>query len=102
MTPNKFYFKISIQIILIFGAVILISFIPDYLHSFFGDAFCDGNITKDMCSDGWDMGTAKHGPSYHWGYRHWVWFCMGLSLFVVQVVRLIELINYSDVNDKTN
>ncbi len=87
--------KISFQILAIFTVIFFASFLPDYYPSFFGDWYCDGHITNiyggqyiGNCQNG--MG--QHNPQWHWGYRHWVYFGMGLSLFFVQIFRIVNLI----------
>lgn len=41
-----------------------------------------------------------HKPQYHWGYRHFLFMVMGLCLFVLQVVEIINLINkYHNVDN---
>lgn len=87
------YTKISISIVLIFLTAIIMSFIPDILHKEFGDILCSGNIEKDVCASGLARNSNRHGQEWHWGWRHWLWTAMGLSLFIVQFVRIIVLID---------
>lgn len=82
-------FRVSINIIGIFLIAILASFIPDQFHSFFNDTFCLGNIGDAKCIDGW---CNSHGKDWHWGYRHFLWGLMGVALFIVQIVRLVNII----------
>jgi len=93
MTTLKFYTNLCTQVILIFGIAILASFIPDNFHTFFGDVLCNGNLNASACSSGWNQMQTLHGPEYHWGYRHWLWLLMGLSLFLIQLVRIIKFID---------
>ena len=30
----------------------------------------------------------QHGPSIHWGFRHWMWTLCGVSLFIWNVIEL--------------
>jgi len=85
---TNFYLKLSIQIVLIFTALIFASFIGDYLHEFLGDTYC---MLKD-CHSGM-MGESHVTPEWHWGYRHWLLFFMGASLFISQFVRICNLIS---------
>lgn len=92
--------KISCRIILLFSAVMAFSLIADSLPDFFGDWKCEGSIEKipgiyayKGCNYG-DFG--YHDASWHWGYRHWVFFLMGFCLSIVQAVDIINLINKED------
>lgn len=84
--------KISLHIIAIFTIAIFTSFIPDLYPEFFGDWICEGairdnNLHLQGCHYG-DLG--RHNPSTHWGWRHWLYFFMGLSLFALQVAQIIK------------
>ena len=89
---RKLTLKVSFRIIAIFGIAFIMSFIPDLTPNTFGDWLCEGygsyNDNVKHC-----MVRGYHDAQYHWGYRHWVWFAMGLSLFIVQVVDIINLID---------
>lgn len=102
---NK-YVKISLQVLLVFSTLILVSFIPDYLHDFFGDTLCEGRVYNRMGDfsknyySGCDyLDYNEHNPMWHWGYRHWIWIIMGVCLFIIQLVRVGDIIDDS-VNDK--
>ena len=91
---NK-YTSVSIRIILIFTCAILMSYAPILFPDFFGDWNCVGanynhnsNLVGCLYAD-----CGRHNPSIHWGYQHWLWFFMGLSLMVVQVIAMINFIN---------
>lgn len=88
--------SISIRIIFIFICGMIMSTIPEFFPELFGDWICVGSQEEIMngyyhshytgCNyAGYDF----HLPTNHWGYRHWLFFFMGLSLFIVQVVSLI-------------
>ena len=81
--------KISFRIMALFMAAIIISIIPDYLHEFFNDVHCLGNVNGLSCVNGWQD---RHGIDWHWGYRHWLFFGMGLSLSIVQFVNIVCII----------
>ena len=97
---TSIYTKVSINIIIIFVTIIASSLIPDYFPNLFGDWLCQGSIEQiqdtyyykgcNYANEGF------HNSQWHWGYRHWIWMCMGLSLFIVQVVRIIVLIDKKD------
>lgn len=86
--------KVSIRIIIIFTTAIFLSFIPEHLHEFFGDWYCKGSgkfipsvWRYDNC-----VYTTFHNSTWHWGYRHWLYFSMGICLALIQVYNLICLI----------
>ncbi len=81
--------KVSISIIGLFTIAILLSFIPDNFHSFFNDVYCPGNISPNICNDGTNY---PHGATWHWGYRHWLWFMMGMALAITQIVGIVGII----------
>lgn len=98
---NK-HLKVSLNIVAVFVVVMLVSFIPDQFPKFFGDWQCEGrsysyvdvgNGRFDYKTIGCDHGVNNHLPSWHWGYRHWLFIIMGLLLFVVQVIRIGGIIN---------
>lgn len=97
MTSSKFNILISLQVVAIFAVAIFASLIPEFYPDFFGDYICEGKLfNKDL--DVWLGCTAppvgvSHGPTNHWGYRHWLFFTMGLILFVLQAIRLVIFYN---------
>lgn len=84
---------VSLRIIVIFTVAIFVSFIPDYLHDFFGDWYCKGSGVIDqhyhysLCN----YGNGFHTATWHWGYRHWLFVIMGIFLAIVQFGSLIVL-----------
>jgi hypothetical protein len=91
---------ISLRIIVMFTTGIMMSFLPDLIPDFFGDWVCKGSVWVEGVGDhfgsysGCTYGdTGRHEATTHWGYRHWLYFFMGFSLFIVQVVDLINSIN---------
>lgn len=85
---------ISIRVIILFTIAIFSTFVPELYRPFFGDWFCEGAIRDDT----WhligcqytDWGT--HDSTWHWGYRHWLYLMMCLSLFIIQVVQIIKIV----------
>ncbi len=93
---NKFYFRLTLQIMSIFIVAMLVSLIPDYLHTFFYDRYCTG-IVKGLdkfvqCDEGFHTGREPQSAMWHWGYRHCIWFWMGIVIFIVQVIRVIDFV----------
>ncbi len=98
----NYYHKLSLNVMALFLIVIFASLIPDSNHEFFGDWVCKGNKTiidksgfYGYLTIGCDYGPdpKNHSPTIHWGYRHWLWLCMGLSLFVIQIFRIGNIKN---------
>lgn len=87
---NKDYLILSIQIILIFSVLILASIIPDLWPEFFGDWKCQGNDWTNPLNEHPNCHyiNSQHNPTTHWGWRHWLFSMMGLSLFVLQIFRI--------------
>ncbi len=85
---------ISLKIIMLFTIAIISTFIGDYLHSFFGDWKCNGSGERIVdtwiyakCNYG-DIGS--HESTWHWGYRHWLYFTMCITLFIIQVKDILK------------
>lgn len=100
---NNIFTKVSINIVLVFMTMMVFSFIPDMFPKFFGDVLCVTGNSPDhqFCVEGYRYANNAHGPGeWHWGYRHWLWSFMGLFLFIVQIVRIIILIE--DNHDASN
>lgn len=84
--------KISIRVIAIFIIAITLSFVPDLLPNFFGDWFCQGHTTQTNTDCQYGAYYDSHNPEWHWGYRHWLWLFMGISLFIIQVIDIITFL----------
>ena len=76
--------KTMLKIISLFGIVILMSFIPENFRDFFGDWYCENS--DNLCK--YDA-SAHHAATWHWGFRHYIWCLMGLTLFIYNVVLMI-------------
>jgi len=86
--------KNKLKLITIFAIVILFSFIPETFPEFFGDWVCQGGklIVQGNSYDivGCSYTQQDHMPSTHWGFRHWMWTLCGVTLFIWNVVELID------------
>ncbi len=81
------------------------SFLPEVYPDLFGDWKCQGatygrfvpetqSSYSHLALVGCDyVGYKNHNPTIHFGYRHWLYIIMGLSLFIIQVVDLVNFIN---------
>ena len=90
--------KLTLKIAAMFVVVMFASFIPDNFHSFFGDWECQGggSYFSTTIGDygnkyyGCQYGMGNHGPSWHYGFRHWIWIAMGIVLFIVNAAFTIS------------
>ncbi len=90
--------KISLRVIAMFVTCIFASLIPDNFHSFFGDVLCNGNLSRNLCNNGWTINSNSHGLTWHWGFRHWLFLFMGISLCVVQIIDIIYILSKESKN----
>ena len=90
---------LSLRIILLFSVAIISTFIGDYLHSFLGDWKCQGSGLRIADIYGYTKcnyaESGFHDPTWHWGYRHWIYFIMCTCLFFIQGYNIIK-------NENTN
>lgn len=87
--------KISLRVIALFLVAILVSKIPDLYPNFFGDWKCEGRWINEKrgfygVHEGCDMFN-EHNPTWHWGYQHYLFFLMGLSLTIIQIVDIVNI-----------
>lgn len=87
--------KNKIRLVAIFAGVIFLSFIPEAFPDFFGDWVCQGGEvihTGDFLRmKGCDYGVGyTHNPRTHWGFRHWMLFACGLTLFIWNMIELFD------------
>lgn len=112
MEITNIYLKITLNVVVIFLCAFLLSFIPELWPHAFGDWHCDGRIII-----GWEKihefnypkfggcdynsNTNGHSPEWHWGVRHWIWFFMCMSCFIIQTIRIIIMIK-QNIKDHGN
>ena len=98
---------VSFRIILVFAVGITMSFIGDYLHKFLGDWYCQGTIYGKLIKEtqtsyehyerlGCMYNIGNHNPTWHYGWRHWLFIAMGFCLFILQAIDVISFINKKD------
>jgi hypothetical protein len=84
----------KLKLVAMFVIIMTMSFISELFPNLFGDFACKGNtlelVNNIYMYKGCQYGSFCHGPTLHYGFRHWVWFFMGLSLFIWGIVELIE------------
>lgn len=80
---------LSARIVVLFGGAFLLSFIPETYPDVFGDWMC--KPTRLVPCHYWDGSIDGHViPELHWGYRHYLFFTMGLVLFIIQAVSIFN------------
>lgn len=87
------HFKIMSRIVLLFAIVMLMSFVPENNRELFGDWQCEGTHYESGEYTGCQYVGVVHGTTWHWGFRHWIWMLMGLTLFIYNAVLIIITIN---------
>lgn len=108
MKPSV-YTKISVNIIMMFLIAMIMSVIPDMFPNYFGDWHCLGrhmekyNTMGPDIYSGCDYDENTHTSQWHWGWRHFLWFFMGLCLFIVQIMKIVVMSKkYSKKLDEKN
>lgn len=84
----------KLRLIGLFSLVIAMSFLPEMFPKFFGDFNCNGGVYEvvgnTLKRSGCLEWSNSHGPKTHWGFRHFVFFVMGLTLFIWGLVDLFQ------------
>ena len=85
----------KVRVLLMFLIIGAVSFIPETWPEFFGDWRCSGGayIRKDehFVQEGCHyMGISDHGPTWHWGFRHWLLLIAGLTFTIWNVVEIVN------------
>ena len=90
--------KNKLRLVAIFAIAMLFSFIPETFPDFFGDWVCQGGKYQyvengpdihEGCMYGINASNS-HNPTTHWGFRHWMWTLCGASLFIWNIVELVD------------
>jgi len=85
--------KIQLRIFLIFSIIFFSSFLPENYHTFFGDWMCQGSgtaIPNQMYYSGCNyLNSGYHNSEWHWGFRHYIWILMGLTMTIVNISKII-------------
>ena len=75
--------KIMLRIVILFVTVMLMSFVPENFRDLFGDEYC-------KIPHHFHAGDYHEYPEWHWGFRHFAWCGMGMTLFIYNVVLIIR------------
>jgi hypothetical protein len=85
--------KLQFRVLIMFAVIFAASYIPDAYPSYFGDWLCsgsgelvEGEYHYERCNY---AGNNYHNPSWHWGFRHWAWLFLGITMLVINIVQLI-------------
>jgi len=85
--------KSKLKILVVFVVMFFASFVPESNHEMFGDWKCKGGKIEfkndDMLREGCTYYDNSHGPSWHWGIRHWIWLFTGITFSIWTVVEVI-------------
>lgn len=85
--PANYWFKLFLEVFFIFFGAMILSFIPELIRTFLGDTYC---TNTDLHTVG--LASYRNDASHwHWGRRHYIWFIMSICLFIIQVIRVIEV-----------
>ena len=103
---TKLQFLIMGRIVILFTVAMLVSFIPEQYPKFFGDTYCDGEFDPKFNEDNKSIGSLDypkshckdviHPPTWHWGYRHWLWCFMGIILCILNASIVLDSLMEED------
>lgn len=96
---TKMYFTIAFRLILLFTSAMILTFLTDSIRDFLGDKIhvcgSDCATAYSKCKNSSDM----FDKSYDWGIRHYWYFWMLVSLFILSAIDLvIHIVNLIDKN----
>lgn len=85
--------RLQFRILIMFAVIFAASYIPETFPSYFGDWMCHGSgefIGRHYkrCNHGGGF-AMYHNPSWHWGFRHWAWLCLGITMLIINIVQLV-------------
>jgi len=92
--------KLKTKIVALFAFIFIASYVPESCPTAFGDWKCKGCyivyegdvvLTKNYVGCDYNpSGTTAHNPTWHWGFRHYLWIGLGLTLTAVTVYQIAE------------
>jgi hypothetical protein len=83
--------KTQFKIIGSFLIVIVASFIGDLFHDLLGDTLCIGRFyNATHLGSGCNYYLAEHAPTWHYGFKHWILVLMSVTLFIYNIVTMIN------------
>lgn len=89
--------KTQLKLLVLFITILICTFLPDIIPSFFGDWLCEGSgeiFVKEQYGGHWTKcdyaNYGYHKPTWHWGYRHWLFLIFGIIMTIVNIVRIAE------------
>ena len=82
-----------VQLFLMMCMMMAVSFLSDGLHGFLGDILCSGTYRD---TNGYLVGCkfktmdTVHGPTWHWGWRHWLLILFGIAFCIINICRMYD------------
>jgi hypothetical protein len=90
----------KLRLLLVCALIMGASFITENYHSFFGDWKCEGSGEYIVSNSTTHYGShfqkcdygelPYHNPTWHWGFRHWVFFAFGMAFTIWSIVEIVE------------
>lgn len=84
----NFWVSLSLQVMAVFLTAMVVSFIPESIPKFFGDEMCPRTDWHSHF-----LNYEENQSHIAWGYRHYLFFFMGIALFILQIFRIGAFIN---------
>lgn len=83
MGSNRYFTLLALPVVALAIGLMAVSFLTDYLQAsgFFNDVYISDPVVPT------DFPTPD--IHYNWGYRHYVYFWMGIVLFIISAARII-------------
>lgn len=78
---------LSLRVIGLFVTAMLVSYSPQFLRGFFADTMYDAEKLR------YSFGRGFIDDQWDWGFRHYLYFWMCVTLFVIQAVKIIKWAN---------
>ena len=92
--------KLKTKIVALFALIFIASYVPEKYPTAFGDWKCQGS-GEELETSGEMIHykncdyLAYHGATWHWGFRHYLWLGLGLTLTAITVHQIVESENKS-------
>lgn len=98
--------KNKLKLLFMFATIMAASFIPENYHTLFGDWLCQGSGEYIVigewggghyakCNQGMSnaFSNSFHTPTWHWGFRHYIWVALGLTFLIINIYELTKAEN---------
>jgi hypothetical protein len=87
--------KVKTKIVALFAFIFIASYVPESYPTAFGDWKCKGS-GKELETNGSIIHykncdyLAYHNAKWHWGFRHYLWLTLGLTLTGLSIYQIVE------------